>query len=89
MLDIFLTFGFESYFSPIQTLVSVRGFATRTPKKHLNVQLRILHPANAEASVTPQVDRVSSIQAVFNYCYEALSRYAQSALSTTIGGEPY
>lgn len=98
LLDFFLTFGFESYFNPIQTSVSVKGFANPSPKKHPNAQLSILDPIDESVNVTPQVDRVSSIQAVFNYCYTALSQYAQvnsnlhraqSALSTIIGGEPY
>ncbi|KPA83320.1 hypothetical protein ABB37_02980 [Leptomonas pyrrhocoris] len=98
LLDFFLTFGFESYFNPIQSSVNVKGFGTPTAKKHPNAQLSVLDPVNEEVNVTAQVDRVSGIQAVFNYCYTALSQYAQvnsnlhraqSALSTVIGGEPY
>ncbi|KAL7708174.1 hypothetical protein N2W54_006217 [Lotmaria passim] len=98
LLDFFLTYGFENYFNPIQTSVSSKGFAVPTAKRHLNAQLSVLDPVNEEVNVTPLVDHVSSIQAVFNYCYTALSQYAQinstlhraqSALSTIIGGEPY
>lgn len=98
LLDFFLTYGFESYFNPLQSSVSVKGLAVPCPKRHLNAQLSVLDPSNETVNLTPEVDRVSSIQAVFNYCYTALSQYsqvssslhrAQSPISTIIGGEPY
>lgn len=98
LMDFFLTFGFISYFNPVSTSVVYTGMQPTTPKKHANAQLSVIDPADDESNLTPSLDRVSNLQAVFSYCYSALNQYAQvsgdqrraqSALSSIIGGEPY
>ncbi|EPY36435.1 hypothetical protein STCU_00585 [Strigomonas culicis] len=98
LMDFFLTFGFISYFNPVSISVVHNGMRHTVPKKHANAQLSVVDPSDGDTNLTPSLDRVSNLQAVFSYCYSALNQYAQvsgdqrraqSALSSIIGGEPY
>ncbi|KEG15630.1 hypothetical protein DQ04_00021280 [Trypanosoma grayi] len=99
MMDFFLTFGFPANFDLVKNSVTVKGMAVNPPSKvHRNAQISILDPFDEAQNLTPKLEKAAHLQAVFNYCYTALSQYkqvsqrqrrAQSILSTIIGGEAY
>jgi hypothetical protein len=78
--------------------IHYNGMDNRLEKVHRESQLSVLDPGDLTRNLTPKLDKFSHLQAVFNYCYTALSQFtqvspeqrrAQSALSTLIGGESY
>eukprot|EP00331_Platyophrya_macrostoma_P015883 CAMPEP_0176474814 /NCGR_PEP_ID=MMETSP0127-20121128/43253_1 /TAXON_ID=938130 /ORGANISM="Platyophrya macrostoma, Strain WH" /LENGTH=451 /DNA_ID=CAMNT_0017870327 /DNA_START=78 /DNA_END=1433 /DNA_ORIENTATION=- len=98
LVDFFLTFGFPVHFDCAAHSVSYKGMDPPSPKTHLDAQLSVLDSIDGERNLTPKLEKFSHIQAVFHYCYTAISQFtqvsssqrrAQSALSTVIGGESY
>ncbi|RNF13456.1 uncharacterized protein Tco025E_06174 [Trypanosoma conorhini] len=98
MMDFFLTYGFAANFDLVKNSVTVHGMSEPTPKVHRNAQISVLDPFDETRNLTPKLEKAAHLQAVFNYCYTALSQFtqvsqrqrrAQSTLSTIIGGEAY
>jgi len=98
LMDFLVTFGFQNFFDHVKHSVSPKGMADNTDKIHKDAQLSVLDISDPTANLTPKVDKVPLVVAVFNYCYNAVSQFeqvdnsqrrAQSALSTIIGGETY
>ncbi|KAF5226569.1 hypothetical protein ECC02_000070 [Trypanosoma cruzi] len=98
MMDFFLTYGFAANFDLVNHSVTVNGMSNPTPKVHRNSQISVLDPSDETKNLTPLMEKAAHLQAVFNYCYTALSQFnqvsqrqrrAQSTLSTIIGGEAY
>ncbi|RNF06406.1 hypothetical protein TraAM80_03872 [Trypanosoma rangeli] len=98
MMDFFLTYGFAANFDLVKHSVTINGMSQPTPKVHHNAQISVLDPLDETRNLTPKLEKAMHLQAVFNYCYTALSQFtqvsqrqrrAQSTLSTIIGGEAY
>lgn len=98
LIDFFLTYGFPAHFDNAASSITSAGMAQAVPKIHKDAQLSVIDPSDETANLTPKVERIAHILAVFNYCYTAISQFAQttagrhkaqSALSTIIGGEAY
>lgn len=98
LVDFFLTFGFAAHFDCAVNSVMYKGMDPPAAKVHKDAQLSVLDPASSDRNLTPKLEKFSHIQAVFHYCYTAISQFtqvnvtqrrAQSALSTVIGGEAF
>jgi hypothetical protein len=98
LVDFFLTFGFQAHFDFATNSIHYKGMDPPVSKVHMDDQLSVLDPSNPERNLTPKLEKFSHIQAVFHYCYTAISQFtqvsaqqrrAQSALSTVIGGESF
>ena len=98
LMDFLVTFGFQNFFDHVKHSVSPKGMADNTDKVHKDAQLSVLDLSDPSVNLTPKVDKVPLVVAVFHYCYNAVSQFeqvdhsqrrAQSALSTIIGGETY
>lgn len=96
--DFFLSFGFPAYFNAATSSVNYKGAVPPTPKVHTDASLSVLDPGDPTQNLSTAVEKTPALQAVFHYCFTAISQYeqvgtkqrrAQSALSTIIGGEPY
>ncbi|AAZ11940.1 hypothetical protein, conserved [Trypanosoma brucei brucei TREU927] len=98
LMDFFLTYGFCANFDMFSHSVTARGLREPTSKVHPNAQISVLDPSNEGHNLTYRLEKAAHLQAVFNYCYTAISQFAQveerqlraqSVLSTIIGGESY
>ncbi|KAH8613744.1 hypothetical protein ERJ75_000729100 [Trypanosoma vivax] len=98
LMDFFLTYGFSANFDITKNSVTIKGMREATYKVHANAALSVLDPSNETRNLTSHLQKAAHLQAVFNYCYTALSQFAQvlrhqqraqSTLSTIIGGEAY